>query len=68
MKSDPKLKDGFNAIGYSQGNLIIRGYIHKYNSPPVKNFISMHGPMMGRLEQTRTGNYVCMYVWMEGWM
>lgn len=39
--------DGFNAIGYSQGNLVIRGYIERYNNPPVKNFISMHGPLAG---------------------
>jgi len=38
----------FNVIGYSQGNLIIRAYIEKYNDPPVESFISMHGPMMGK--------------------
>lgn len=37
----------FNAIGYSQGNLIIRGYIEKYNDPPVHHFMSMFGPHMG---------------------
>jgi palmitoyl-protein thioesterase len=47
VQQDEHLKDGFNAVGYSQGNLIIRGYIHRYNNPPVKNLISMHGPMMG---------------------
>jgi palmitoyl-protein thioesterase len=47
VKSDPQLSNGFNAVGYSQGNLVIRGYIERYNSPPVKNFISMHGPMAG---------------------
>jgi palmitoyl-protein thioesterase len=45
--SDPTLARGFNAIGYSQGSLIIRGYIEKYNNPPVNNFISMHGPLAG---------------------
>jgi palmitoyl-protein thioesterase len=47
VQSDVNLVGGFNAIGYSQGNLIIRGYIEKYNSPPVQNWISMHGPLMG---------------------
>lgn len=47
VKSDENLADGFNAIGYSQGNLVIRGYIEKYNNPPVYNFISMHGPLAG---------------------
>jgi palmitoyl-protein thioesterase len=43
VRSDPKLADGFNAIGFSQGNNIIRGYIAKYNDPPVKTFISVNG-------------------------
>lgn len=47
VRSDPKLANGFNAIGYSQGNILIRGYIEKYNNPPVFNFISMHGPLSG---------------------
>lgn len=45
--SDPELAGGFNAVGFSQGNLVIRGYIHKYNKPPVKTFLSMHGVLMG---------------------
>jgi palmitoyl-protein thioesterase len=47
VQNDPQLADGFNAVGYSQGNLVVRGYIEKYNSPRVHNFISMHGPMAG---------------------
>merc|ERR1712039_939014 len=47
VRADPKLAQGFNAIGFSQGNTVIRGYIHRYNSPPVKSFVSMHGVMMG---------------------
>lgn len=47
VRADPKLKDGFNAMGFSQGNALIRAYIEMYNEPPVKKFVSMHGPMMG---------------------
>eukprot|EP01038_Epipyxis_sp_PR26KG_P006858 gene6858-9392_t len=47
VQSDSQLSNGFNAVGYSQGNLVIRGYIEKYNNPPVFNFISMHGPLAG---------------------
>jgi len=47
VQADWKLANGFNAIGYSQGNLIIRGYIEKYNSPPVFNWVSIHGPLSG---------------------
>eukprot|EP00736_Rhodelphis_marinus_P012037 Rmarinus@m.25903 len=47
IRSDPALADGFNAIGYSQGVHVIRGYIERYNDPPVRSFISMHGPIAG---------------------
>merc|ERR1712125_80225 len=47
IRADPNLKGGFNAIGFSQGNSLIRGYIHKYNDPPVNTFISVHGTVMG---------------------
>jgi len=51
IKADAKLKDGFNCIGFSQGNLLCRGYIQRYNGvdgfPPVQNFLSVHGPMPG---------------------
>lgn len=47
VQANPDLSHGFNAVGLSQGNLIIRAYIHRYNFPPVKNFISIHGPHAG---------------------
>ncbi len=47
VRADEKLSGGFNAVGFSQGNTVIRGYIHKYNNPPVKTFLSMHGVLMG---------------------
>jgi len=51
IKADEKLKDGFNCIGFSQGNSQCRGYIERYNGmegyPVVKNFISVHGTVMG---------------------
>ena len=43
VRKDPKLKNGFNAIGLSQGNNVIRGYIAKYNDPPVRTFLSICG-------------------------
>ena len=43
VKADPKLAGGFNALGLSQGNNLIRGYIQKYNDPPVHAFISTCG-------------------------
>eukprot|EP00494_Astrolonche_serrata_P029971 UN30238 len=47
VKADDKLKDGFHAVGFSQGNSVIRGYIHKYNDPPVGTFLSVHGTVNG---------------------
>merc|ERR1712072_621107 len=47
IQADPKLANGFNAAGFSQGNSLIRGYVQKYNNPPVKSFLSVHGTVMG---------------------
>lgn len=43
VRADPKLANGFDAFGLSQGNNVIRGYITKYNNPPVRNFMSICG-------------------------
>jgi len=47
VKADPKLQSGFNLIGHSQGGLIIRAYVERYNDPPVYNLISWAGPQAG---------------------
>lgn len=47
VQSDPRFANGFNAVGYSQGNLWLRGYVERYNSPPVKNWIAVNGPFQG---------------------
>ena len=47
IRADANLKGGFNAVGFSQGNSLIRGYIQKYNDPPVSTFLSVHGTVMG---------------------
>lgn len=47
IKKDPKLKDGFHCVGFSQGNSLCRGYIQKYNDPPVITFLSVHGTVSG---------------------
>eukprot|EP00040_Diaphanoeca_grandis_P038720 m.257178 g.257178 ORF g.257178 m.257178 type:complete len:355 (+) comp35032_c0_seq1:67-1131(+) len=43
VRADPKLANGFNAFGLSQGNNLIHGYQLKYNDPPVISFISICG-------------------------
>jgi len=47
IRKDRKLKDGFHCVGFSQGNSLCRGYIQKYNDPPVKTFLSVHGTVSG---------------------
>jgi hypothetical protein len=44
-----------------QGNLVIRGYIERYNNPPVFNFVSFHGPLagVGALPQCKPTQMVC---------
>lgn len=43
LANDPKLAKGFNAIGFSQGGQFLRGYVEKFNNPPVYNLITFGG-------------------------
>ena len=45
--NDSALAGGFNCVGFSQGNSVCRGYVHRYNDPPVKNVLSVHGTVSG---------------------
>lgn len=47
VKNDSRLAQGFNLIGHSQGGLITRAYIERYNNPPVYNYVSLAGPFDG---------------------
>jgi len=49
IRKDPKLKNAkfINCVGFSQGNSLCRGYIQRYNDPPVANFLSVHGTISG---------------------
>jgi len=47
ISEDSELKNGFHAIGFSQGNNVIRGYIAKYNTPAVHTFVSVNGVNAG---------------------
>ena len=47
IRADPKLKDGFNFYGESQGALQARTYVSMYNDPPVYNLVSICGPQAG---------------------
>jgi len=45
--SDPKLNDGFNLIGFSQGSLIVRGAVERCSFPNVYNLITLSGAHAG---------------------
>jgi len=47
IRKKAEFKDGFNCVGFSQGNSLCRGYIQKYNDPPVQNWLSVHGTVVG---------------------
>jgi len=47
VAADPLLANGFNLVCHSQGGLICRAFIERYNKPPVYNFVSWAGPMDG---------------------
>lgn len=44
---NPLLRDGFNLIGISQGALIARAYVERFNRPRVHRLISIVGPQEG---------------------
>eukprot|EP00696_Hemimastix_kukwesjijk_P008960 gnl/Hemi2/21312_TR7074_c0_g1_i1.p1 gnl/Hemi2/21312_TR7074_c0_g1~~gnl/Hemi2/21312_TR7074_c0_g1_i1.p1 ORF type:complete len:298 (+),score=144.00 gnl/Hemi2/21312_TR7074_c0_g1_i1:37-930(+) len=47
LSEDPKLADGFNAVGFSQGGQFLRAYIQRCNTPKVLNLISIGGQHQG---------------------
>ncbi len=61
IRADPKLAGGFNAVGFSQGNSLIRGYIQKYNDPPVNAALHVHGTVSGvaGFPQCNPKNAIC---------
>jgi len=49
VQSDPKLKDGYNAVGFSQGGQFLRALVQRCPSPPMKNLISVGGQHQGNV-------------------
>eukprot|EP00005_Dracoamoeba_jomungandri_P003747 CAMPEP_0174256150 /NCGR_PEP_ID=MMETSP0439-20130205/5388_1 /TAXON_ID=0 /ORGANISM="Stereomyxa ramosa, Strain Chinc5" /LENGTH=271 /DNA_ID=CAMNT_0015338631 /DNA_START=128 /DNA_END=943 /DNA_ORIENTATION=- len=47
LRSDPKLANGFNAVGFSQGAQFLRGYVERCNLPKVHNLVSIGGQHQG---------------------
>jgi palmitoyl-protein thioesterase len=47
VQNDPLLRNGFDLVCHSQGNILCRGYISFFNNPPVRNYVSLSGPNAG---------------------
>jgi len=47
LQNDPELKDGCNIVAHSQGGLIARYFVERYNKPRVYNYISWGSPQCG---------------------
>lgn len=47
LAQNPKLKDGYNAMGFSQGGQFLRAVAQRCPSPPMKNLISVGGQHQG---------------------
>lgn len=47
VRTDPKLKNGYNAMGFSQGGQFLRAIAQKCPSPPMRNLISFGGQHQG---------------------
>ncbi|CAG5101142.1 Similar to PPT1: Palmitoyl-protein thioesterase 1 (Macaca fascicularis) [Cotesia congregata] len=47
LANDPSLKDGYNAIGFSQGGQFLRGLAERCPIPQMKNLISLGGQHQG---------------------
>ncbi|XP_077864216.1 palmitoyl-protein thioesterase 1-like [Saccoglossus kowalevskii] len=47
LANDPKLKNGYNALGFSQGGQFLRAVAQRCPSPPMHNLISIGGQHQG---------------------
>lgn len=47
LTSDPKLADGFNAVGFSQGGLFLRALVERCSGLNVRNLVTFGSPHAG---------------------
>uniref|UniRef100_A0AC34RCE2 Palmitoyl-protein thioesterase 1 n=1 Tax=Panagrolaimus sp. JU765 TaxID=591449 RepID=A0AC34RCE2_9BILA len=47
IRYDPKLKNGYHAMGFSQGGLFLRAVAQRCPDPPMFNLVSVGGPQQG---------------------
>ncbi|CAE6370030.1 unnamed protein product [Rhizoctonia solani] len=61
LSTIPQLKNGFDAIGFSQGGQFLRAYVERYNNPPVRSLLTFGSQHMGisDLPGCRAGDFLC---------
>ena len=47
LQAVPELEDGFDAVGFSQGGQILRAFVQRFNTPPVRNLITIGAQHQG---------------------
>ncbi|KAI6228774.1 Palmitoyl-protein hydrolase 1 [Aphelenchoides fujianensis] len=47
IQADEQLKDGYHALGFSQGGLFVRALAQRCSNPPVRGIVSIGGPQRG---------------------
>ncbi|KXN72526.1 alpha/beta-hydrolase [Conidiobolus coronatus NRRL 28638] len=47
LRNNTRLKDGFNALGFSQGGLFLRAYMERCQYPPIKTLVTFGSPHAG---------------------
>lgn len=59
----PELRNGFDAIGFSQGGVLLRALVqeHAHELPPVRKLITLGSPHLGvaRLPPCASGDLLC---------
>ncbi|CAE6486872.1 unnamed protein product [Rhizoctonia solani] len=61
LSTIPQLKNGFDAIGFSQGGQFLRAYVERYNNPPIRSLLTFGSQHMGisDLPGCKTGDFLC---------
>ncbi|CEL60494.1 palmitoyl-protein thioesterase [Rhizoctonia solani AG-1 IB] len=61
LSTIPELKNGFDAIGFSQGGQFLRAYVERYNNPPIRSLLTFGSQHVGisDLPGCKTGDFLC---------
>ncbi|KAK0552082.1 hypothetical protein OC846_003047 [Tilletia horrida] len=61
LASIPELKDGFDAVGFSQGGQFLRAYVQRCNKPAVRNLVTFGSQHQGiaDLPACRPADFLC---------